>query len=181
MSSIISLYHGTTHNFTEIDVKCGKPYKDFGQGFYTTQNYDHAKNIAERNRRIGLERLAAYGKTDELSLFVYEYTLEISYLEKINVLQFDKPNVDWVDFVVKNRVDQNLKHGYDLVIGATANDDTRITIQNYLYGAYGERGTTKAVNAFLEQIKAKQLPTQWMFATQKAAHLLRLKQKEQLL
>jgi hypothetical protein len=24
----------TTHDFTEIDVQKGKPFKDFGQGFY---------------------------------------------------------------------------------------------------------------------------------------------------
>lgn len=179
MNKFFTLYHGTTHDFTEIDVHRGKPYKDFGQGFYTTQNYAHAKNISERNRRIELERLAAYGKTDKISLFVYEYALDESDLEKMNILRFDKPSIEWVNFVVKNRVERNLSHGYDLIIGATADDDTRITIQNYLFGAYGNPETPKAVNAFLEQIKAEKLPTQWMFATEKAANLLRFKQREQ--
>jgi hypothetical protein len=34
MSDTLALYHGTTHDFAEIDVRRGKPYKDFGQGFY---------------------------------------------------------------------------------------------------------------------------------------------------
>ena len=181
MSEMITLFHGTTHDFTEVDVQRGKPYKDFGQGFYTTQSYDHAKTLAERNRRIELERLAAYGKSDTVNLFVYEYALDAADLDKINILQFDKPSIEWVDFVVKNRVERKINHGYDLIIGATANDDTRITIQNYLFGAYGEPSTPKAVNAFLEQIKADNLPTQWMFAAQKAANLLRFIQREQLL
>jgi hypothetical protein len=162
-------------------VHRGKSYKDFGQGFYTTKYYDHAKNIAERNRRIELERLAVYGKTDKVNIFVYEFVLDESDFEKIKVLQFDKPSIDWVDFVIKNRTERNLNHGYDLIIGATANDDTRITIQNYLFGAYGEPGSPKAVNAFLEQIKADHLPIQWMFAAQKAANLLRFIQRKQLL
>jgi hypothetical protein len=29
-ANIITLYHGTTHDFTEIDVTRGKPFKDFG-------------------------------------------------------------------------------------------------------------------------------------------------------
>jgi hypothetical protein len=177
---LFTLYHGTTHDFNEIDILRGKPYKDFGQGFYTTQSYAHAKNIAERNRRIEQERLAVFGRTEKVNLFVYEYTLDESDLAKMNVLQFDKPSIEWVDFVVKNRVERNLNHNYDLIIGATANDDTRITIQNYLFGAYGNPGTPKAVNAFLEQIKAEKLPTQWMFASEKAVNLLRFKQREQL-
>jgi hypothetical protein len=172
MSKTISLYHGSTHDFSNIDVNFGKPYKDFGQGFYATQNYDHAKNIAERNRRIELERLAAFGKTNTVKQFVYEYTIDESDLAKINLLHFDKANREWVDFVVKNRIERKLNHDYDLIIGATANDDTRITIQNYLFGAYGEVGTPKAINIFLEQIKAEKLPTQWLFATTKREEVL---------
>ncbi len=42
----------------------------------------------------------------------------------MNILRFDKPSIEWVNFVVKNRVERNLNHGYDLIIGAAANDDT---------------------------------------------------------
>ena len=51
MPNTFTLYHGTTHDFTEIDVMKGKPFKDFGQGFYLTEIYEHARNIAVRNRR----------------------------------------------------------------------------------------------------------------------------------
>jgi len=49
MSNKLTLYHGTTHDFTEIDVCRGKPFKDFGQGFYLTESYERARNIAVRN------------------------------------------------------------------------------------------------------------------------------------
>jgi hypothetical protein len=32
-NSVITLYHGTTHDFTEINVSRGKPFKDFGVRF----------------------------------------------------------------------------------------------------------------------------------------------------
>ena len=38
MPDMITLYHGTTHDFTVIDVQKGKPFKDFGQGFYLAES-----------------------------------------------------------------------------------------------------------------------------------------------
>ncbi|MDR1663686.1 MAG: DUF3990 domain-containing protein [Clostridiales bacterium] len=181
MHNTLTLYHGTVHDFTEINIQYGKPYKDFGRGFYVTEDFVHAKNIAERNRRIEIERLIAYGKKSNVNMFIYEYALCLPDLENIKVLRFDKPGSEWVNFVVKNRTEPRLNHGYDLIIGATANDDTRITIQNYLLGAYGEPETQKAVSVFLEQIKVEKLPTQWMFASTKATSLLRFTRRTQLL
>ena len=57
----IVLYHGTTYDFTEIDVRRGKPFKDFGQGFYATQNRESAVNMALRNRDIEVRRLKRRG------------------------------------------------------------------------------------------------------------------------
>jgi hypothetical protein len=45
----IILYHGSSYDFDVIDLKQGRPYKDFGQGFYASGNIDHAKPMAERN------------------------------------------------------------------------------------------------------------------------------------
>ena len=52
MSSKITLYHGSIHGFEEIDVAYGKPFKDFGIGFYTSQDIEHSKNLALRNKNI---------------------------------------------------------------------------------------------------------------------------------
>jgi hypothetical protein len=54
--SHIVVYHGSTSLIETIDVSKGKPYKDFGRGFYVTQDYTHAKNLAARNKRLELER-----------------------------------------------------------------------------------------------------------------------------
>ncbi|MDR3288189.1 MAG: DUF3990 domain-containing protein [Peptococcaceae bacterium] len=174
------LYHGTTHDIAGIDVTRGKPFKDFGQGFYATPSYDHAANIAGRNRRIEIERNEISGKAADVKVFVCTYSVTLKDLDKLIVKRFETPTAEWVDFVVRNRTVRDAPHEYDLIIGATANDDTRITIQNYLFGAYGEPGTDEAVAGFLKNIRTEKLPIQWLFATQRAADLLSFEGKEQL-
>ena len=39
------VYHGSTALFDAVDVNKGKPYKDFGRGFYVTENPNHPKNL----------------------------------------------------------------------------------------------------------------------------------------
>jgi hypothetical protein len=50
--AIIALYHGTIKNFDAIDVNQGKPYKDFGRGFYASRTESQARRIAIRNRNF---------------------------------------------------------------------------------------------------------------------------------
>jgi hypothetical protein len=52
MSDIITLYHGSVHSFDNIDVSMGKPFKDFGIGFYTSRDRFHAEKMALRNKDI---------------------------------------------------------------------------------------------------------------------------------
>jgi hypothetical protein len=82
-TGIITLYHGTAHDFTEIDVRGGKAFKDFGQGFYLAGTYDRAVNIARRNRKIETDRLRATGDKTEPLVFVYSYEFELREMEKL--------------------------------------------------------------------------------------------------
>ena len=38
MGNIIKLFHGTIYEFDKIDVAKGKPFKDYGIGFYTSHD-----------------------------------------------------------------------------------------------------------------------------------------------
>ena len=76
----IVLYHGTTYDFAEIDVQRGKPFKDFGQGFYATQNRESAVNMALRNRDIEIRRLQRRGITREVTPWFYITSLVSSFL-----------------------------------------------------------------------------------------------------
>jgi hypothetical protein len=173
--SIVTLYHGTIHDFTEIDVGRGKPFKDFGQGFYATQSRESAVNMALRNRDIELRRLNRLGITRKPTPWLYTFDLDNSKLELFNVKRFDGADKEWVRFVVLNRTNETQQHDYDVVIGATANDVTSRTAQLYMAGAYGDVGTDEAIEFFLRRIQPERLPRQFFFRTQRAANLLVLK------
>lgn len=42
------LYHGTNIDFQKIDIRESNPYKDFGQGFYLTDIFLQAENMANK-------------------------------------------------------------------------------------------------------------------------------------
>jgi hypothetical protein len=57
MGAIITLYHGSPYDFDAIDLRQGRHYKDFGQGFYTSADIGHAKSMAERNAEMQKSKL----------------------------------------------------------------------------------------------------------------------------
>ena len=83
----LTVYHGTTSLIDVIDVLKGKPYKDFGRGFYVTQDINHAKSLAIRNKAIEKERL---GKV--VPAYIYTYTLDLSHTKKFNTKIFNEAN-----------------------------------------------------------------------------------------
>jgi hypothetical protein len=165
--NIVTVYHGSTSRLDTIDVAKGKPYKDFGRGFYVTKSKSHATNIALRNMRIEIQR---YGKPSEAYLHTYE--LNLATLSNFKVREFAGADIEWVQFVLANRKSRDRIHDYDVVIGPTANDDTMVVINDYLDGLYGEVGGMDALNTLLKYIEAENLPGQIYFSNAEATALL---------
>lgn len=178
--NILTLYHGTTHAFTEIDVRRGKPYKDFGQGFYLTESYERARNIAVRNRRIEENRLRAIGDETELPVFVYAYEFDHSEIDKLKVKRFAAADHEWLRFIISNRMSRTRRHDYDIVIGPTANDDTRASIRAVMNAANGAIINAAALNLLIEMLEPNNLPEQYYFGTDKAAAMLKLTERREL-
>ena len=170
--SNIIVYHGSTYIFNRIDVSEGKPYKDFGCGFYVTQSEPHARKIALRNKRIEKER---FGR--ECGAYLYTYELDLNKLSGFKVKEFTDAGHEWLQFVLTNRKDRGRVHDYDIVIGPTANDDTMVVINAYLDALYGEIGSDGALNTLLKNIEAENLPRQIYFSSNEAAALLVLKRQ----
>jgi len=174
-NNIITLYHGTTHDFAEIDVGRGKPFKDFGQGFYLTAVRGHAVNLALRNRCIEENRLAVSGDMRKLPVYLYTYEFDPRGADKLNVKRFDAADREWLKFVIVNRSNQTRQHSFDIVIGPTANDDTRTSIRAVMSTANGEILSDDALNFLLKLLKPDNLPTQYFFGTERAVKLLDFK------
>lgn len=172
IASKIVLYHGTTFNFTEIDLRRGKPFKDFGQGFYATLSRESAANMALRNRDIESRRLKRRGLTREATPWLYTYELDENKLGTLNVKRFKNADKEWVLFITDNRTHNPHRHTYDIVIGPTANDQTNPTIQTYLSEGYGIVGSDRAIEILIEFLEPYNFPHQFFFGTKRAVNLL---------
>ena len=174
------LYHGTTHDIKEIDVTHGKPFKDFGQGFYATAVYDHARNLALRNRRIEESRSSAIGKPLRLTAYLYTYEFDLRSADKLNVNHFYSADREWLKFIILNRTNRDRQHNYDLVIGPTANDDTRTSIRAVMNAANSAILSGAALDLLLTMLEPNNLPTQYYFGSNTAANLLEFKERSVL-
>jgi hypothetical protein len=178
MGNKIALYHGTIYKFDKIDVTKGKSNKDFGRGFYTSRAIHHAERLASRNKSIEEERCALRGMKKKATPWLYIFDFNLDNLAILNVKEFAAADREWMRFVVLNRESKNsAQHKYDIVIGPTANDNTRAAIQTVMPLAKGQILTDKAINALIALIEPDNLPWQFFFGTQRAADLLYLNER----
>ena len=166
--NIITVYHGSTYLFETIDVAKGKPYKDFGRGFYVTENFNHAKTLAVRNKMI---ETAQYSRDTNAYVYIFEFDLT-STKKNFSVKEFKDADLAWMEFVLANRKVRERSHDYDVVLGPTANDDTSIVLKAYFSGLYGDIGSTGAIETALRLIEADKLPSQIYFANNSATKFL---------
>jgi len=179
VSTIITLYHGSSYDFDVIDLKQGRPYKDFGQGFYATADISHAKSMAERNEQMRKSKLRRFDSGYKLIVtWLYQYQFETDKIDGLAVKEFSKADREWGRFITLNRRSKGVPHKYDIVIGPTANDFTNPTIQFYMSGGVGEVGSDGAIDELVRLLEPYKLPSQYFFATDQAIDCLTLIHKE---
>lgn len=135
------LYHGSNMVIERPKLIRQTRTLDFGEGFYTTTNKEQAINFAGK--------VMTRKKTN--TQFVSQYEFDIEKAEKeLNILKFDAPNEEWLEFVFQNR--QGIYKGkkYDAVYGPVANDDVYQT-----FALYEAKVLTKEQT--LEALKIKKL------------------------
>ena len=153
------LYHGSTIEIKEIDLTLSKPNKDFGKGFYLSNNFEQAYNMA--TYKAGL-----FGTNSLVTKFEFDENLLKS--DELNVLTFSEYSKDWAEFVFKNRNQetQDFSHNYDIVIGPIANDKVGAQIRRFVEGDI-------SFDTFLERLKyMKGITFQYFFGTEKAIKML---------
>jgi hypothetical protein len=169
------------YDFDAIDLNQGRPYKDFGQGFYCSEARSQAVGIAVRNYHIELAKIQEQdGSAKTLYKWLYTYEFPRSAMDKLSVKIFEAADKEWLQFVSENRRSAVPIHDYDIVIGPTANDRTNASIQLYFSGAYGQVGTDRAMEILLEVLMPHNLPPQTFFATNRAVQFLKRIKKERI-
>jgi len=153
------LYHGSTTEIKEIDLSLSKPNKDFGKGFYLSNNFEQAYNMA--TYKAGL-----FGTNPLVIKFEFDENLLKS--DELNVLTFSEYSKEWAEFVFKNRNQetQDFSHNYDIVIGPIANDKVGVQIRRFVEGDI-------SFDTFLERLRyMKGITFQYFFGTEKAIKML---------
>ena len=104
----MEIYHGSTVNVKQPEIKIEKYNKDFYFGFYCTIMEQQAIRWATR-----------FG---EGIVNVYEYEPD----DSLKILKFEKMTEEWLDFIIACR--SGIPHEWDIVEGPMADD----TIYNYI-------------------------------------------------
>lgn len=161
MSNLV--YHGTVYNFNLPSLSKCKDRKDFGKGFYLSEDINHARSVAERgyvtNGFIGTR-------------YIYSYRIDISEMRRVGlkIHQFNSANYSWLDFIIKNRNMLDVEN-YDVVIGPTADKKVQVILSN-LYKTYGMNLTNEEKNKIIQSLNVSRYGKQYCFKTQRALNYL---------
>ena len=175
------LYHGSIYVFETIDLQKGKGYKDFGKGFYATAIQRHADSIAKRNKQIAEQKEETIRRKNKAYkkkiYYPYRYNLEFddSCLTdgSLEVLIFEKADIEWVKFILANRKSSKTTHNYDIVIGPTADENTTTIINNYKEELIRSDYSNKVLERLIRELQPENLPKQYFFGTDRALKYLK--------
>lgn len=149
------LYHGSNVEVKEPQLIPSKRLLDFGAGFYLTSDFEQAKKWALRttnNRETGIPTVSVFEVCE-------------NELEKLNILNFESANKEWLRYISANRTGNPTENEYDVVIGPVANDQAIRTVNNYLKGYFPE-------SIAIELLLPQKLKDQYAFRTDKAIAIL---------
>ena len=125
----MKLYHGSNIFIDSIDLTKGKKGKDFGVGFYLSDNKDQAFEMAKTT-------VFRTGKGEPIiTEFWFDETL-LNDKTSLNIKVFDGYTEEWAEFIQKNRSNKSdiPIHDYDIVIGPIADDAVGVQIRRYIQG-----------------------------------------------
>lgn len=119
----MKLYHGSNMVIEQIDLSKSKPYKDFGRGFYLSDNEEQAKAMANQ-KVVQLE-------TGKVTVNVYVFDERHLNDGSLKVKLFESYCTEWAEFILANRnkAGKKMVHDYDVVIGPIADDKVGVQIR----------------------------------------------------
>ena len=150
------IYHGSIDIVENPEIRQPNRSLDYGHGFYTTTSFAQAKKLAER-------RMKDKGVTTG---YVNVYELYDKALDSMKVLLFNKPNEEWVNFVMRNRTERGFVHDYDIVYGPVADDN--VYTQFTLY-----EGGIISLPTLIHELKTYKLVDQYLFHTERALNAIK--------
>jgi hypothetical protein len=163
------LYHGSNQEVAVPDLSKSRKTLDFGIGFYLTSNEEQAVQFAGKVVLRAKKRREFLGVA---TVNVYEFDLGSAKCS-LRFRIFEKPNEEWLKYVVANRDDRETSGDYDVVIGPMANDDVYQVVEYYQDG-----GITKQMA--IDKLKVKKLFNQFVLKTDAAIAKIRFDSSRQV-
>ena len=150
------LYHGSNMVIDKIDLEMSKPNKDFGKGFYLSENESQAMEMAYfKSALLGGEPIVTKFEFNELMMQSSDLRIKI----------FTDYSEEWADFVFANREGNDVEL-YDIVYGPIANDKVGLQIRKLKDGSIDKA-------EFLNRLKyMKGITYQYYFGTEKSIQYL---------
>jgi hypothetical protein len=150
------IYHGSIEVVCNPEIRQPNRSLDYGMGFYATTSQEQAEKWVRRKMD---ERKASVG-------YVSVYELDEDAIRHLDTLVFEKPNEEWVNFVMKNRTERGFTHNHDIVYGPVADDS--VYTQFTLY-----EGGIISMPTLIQELKTYKLVDQYLFHTEKALEAIR--------
>ena len=165
------LYHGTISEISHVDVRKGRGFKDFGQGFYMAVSKTQAIGMMHKKYREAVRRSISKQQSP-FREHLYQLTIDTEYAQTLDTYVFRYANEEWLDFVLMCREQGGIPHSYDLVIGPTADDDTMLCLKAYWDGLYGKTDSSDARRILLRNLEPENLGIQYFVGKQDVADRL---------
>ena len=154
------LYHGSNVEIRHIDLSKSARGKDFGKGFYLSEDEKQAEDMAVfKSLQTNSTPIVNSFEFDECAMSDHSLRVKI----------FKEYSLEWAEFVFKNRSNRSDTpvHEYDIVYGPIADDKVGVQIRNFMEGNI-------SIDVFLERLKfIKGITFQYFFGTEKAIKLLK--------
>ena len=147
------IYHGSYCEVQKPEIREGKYTKDFGVGFYCTILEEQAIKWARKY------------DTPIINKYEYEENTELK------IKEFTVMTEEWLDFIIDSR--KGVKHNYDIVIGAMADDQVYNYITDLMAGAITRE-------AFWELAKFRHPTHQIAFCTEKSLKCIKFIEAEKI-
>ena len=154
------LYHGSNIKVVVPDLSHSKPFKDFGKGFYLSDNYEQAWDMASQKVRQTLK--------GEPFVSEFQFDEHLMQSNELSIKIFSDYSEEWANFVLDNR-DKNTPqpvHQFDIVYGPIADDGVTFQLRRY-------QGGVISLARLVEELHyAKGITFQYYFGTHRALQKL---------
>ena len=146
----MTLYHGSSVEVKDPKIITSEIGRDFGFAFYLTPIKDQAERMAKRKQKLT--------RSDKAIVSVYEWNEN---KESVLYKNFSKPDIEWLEMIIRCRSDLNYKHGFDVVEGKIADDSVGETVLFVI------NGYIKKEDA-VERLKFQKINSQIAFCSEKS-------------